>query len=55
MPKYYYDVVVWEGRYSYRAVSEFSTTVYMDTVVASFDNEADAIAEVDRLELEESI
>jgi hypothetical protein len=47
---YYYDVVLWEGRYSYRAVSEHSTTVYMDTVVASFDNEADAIAELNRLE-----
>lgn len=49
-----YDVVVWEGRVSYRFVPHSSTTVYMDEVVTSFKTEEEAfqfIAENgDRLE-----
>jgi hypothetical protein len=39
-----YDVAGYQGRLSVRFVPDNSTTVYADTIVASFDNEADANA-----------
>jgi hypothetical protein len=39
-----YIVAGYEGRLSVRFVPDNSTTVYADTVVASFDNEDDAIS-----------
>lgn len=47
-----YDVVVWEGRVSYRFVTHSSTTVYMDEVVASFKTEEAAIKFIEENEIQ---